>query len=246
MPFQVCGIRFAVSDSRPARLRGSVECSAAGRAVEAPFPDRIPPERILSADGALRRRSGRLVGVLPPFQCEAGEDSFRRGAGTGKGGGRQSPDNQTERALAGVALAGAAARLRPVFGRRPRRLGAIVSRPDSARSERGGGSRRQATESGKSKGEGAQGCPSDMSRYMVRDGMILVGMLRLTLAHSHCQRQWRLRQLPLVPATAVKRMWMELCFYIHSVIRIQIPRHFSSTQPSHRIRVETRSLIRIP
>ena len=72
-------------------------------------------------------------------------------------------DRRISAALAGVALAGAAARLRRVFGRRlcgsarPRRPGAIVSRPDSARSERGGGNRRQATESGKSKGEGAQG-----------------------------------------------------------------------------------------
>ena len=56
-----------------------------------------------------------------------------------------------------------------VFGRSPRRPGATVPRPDSARSERVGGNRRQATESGKSKGEGAQGCPSDKSRFMVRN-----------------------------------------------------------------------------
>ena len=101
-------VRFAVSDSRPgpsrlrglvlrivglrrrspaspwpARLRGSVECSAAGRAVEGPpFPDRIPPGRNLSAPPPIGppRRSP------PPFPVRGRRGFLPARGGDGKGG----------------------------------------------------------------------------------------------------------------------------------------------------------------
>ena len=89
-------------------------------------------------------------------------------------------DRRISAALAGVALAGAAARLRRVFGRRPRSGGATVPRPDSARtkSERSASDRAASSESSPLSSERQERIPSGEGRGRERGAADSVGIIK--------------------------------------------------------------------